>query len=1256
MEKSNLIQELKDVCLGPASQQGFVLREDIDLHDCDLLITNPCVAVFFAIVEVSGALSDRWRSAQSEIARLRDNSTQKRFPRDLILTLIAATEEDRALTTEIVSDPYGCRKFVLYLNGRSVADSLELLPFGPSAEFQQGGSLRSQNVQETLAIMGFDREFVADLTRPLGVDKMVVKIEKEKYSLRGIPALDKALEESPAKSTMRKDVVWKEPSGSSVRIRSMDLHDFRGMREIEGGLDLSGDVVFIYGPNGTGKTSLFDALEWAVTGSVERLSWDPDEAEGGQDSLVNLFSADKTAQVRVELSTGDQVARDLTIDGILTNTVNGRPAKEDQVMKAFVRNAAPLGVDKGLLRRLVRHSHFLGQHSIREFISGGDSLDPAVYRFRVLSQLFGRQDFVRANDKLDRLIKKLDTNVLNLKEQLRLGTEQLQIIRRSIREHRTALADRQAAAKVGPLSSELESFKKRLLGVEIYQAGTLDAGVEAPTAIGSYLVEIEAALEARSENLQKDHGRIQRLLRELGARSSRLNLIKDLVTQLGELERQIDKKQKDQAELDMAIKESEGQALEARIGEKELDDVLKKADWLLNNGPRALDARKRLSDHQKTQEHLETNLVELERERSALVERTDALKKDLATKNSALKGLEEKRERLRKLENALPSLREALGKLTDYLSQEKLLLAQLSKGEEAHALLIEQLKITETDLARAEEELAISSQSKERKDSLAAELAEYLDSKFCPLCGHDHESKELLRKSIDQQLLSAPTTLVQMASKKERLQKQSHDLHGQVSTAQQLVASVSGQRNEYKQLADNTRATLAGWRLEAIQVGVLANDDEPEAFTKIRNINLQDDYYLALTKEVDDLNGLIEVANRGITGLEEKHQQLQSEVNRSRELAKRVLFEIESFEEEAKKHNAQLDRYKDNVAQKARDSAFADREVAKGKTKGIIERVASQKEVVRKSADTLETLRVSHRKAKKEQNLLFEQEDALNGLLSAEQLPIQATEQAIHLKLEQLSKDLDTCAELQKQRARLYEAVSIEALREDIGAENKRLQEETEKLAPNEARIALHTSWTADLKECKEGIGIEQKKTVEQQIEELEPTLNKIWKRLSPHPVFDDIKMEIVKSKGKDNALRMKASVDGSTIEIGGKALLDVPPSSYFSEAQMNVMAVSIFLAIAVRQSWSGLRLIAIDDPVQQMDDLNANAFFDLIRGLVPSGHQFLIATCDQQLYRMALEKFACLNLNGKPRFIGYRLKGVSRNGPQLIKDAPSRN
>lgn len=462
LEKSNLIQELSDLCLGPTSQQGFVLRPDVTLHDCDLLITNQCVAVFFAIADTGDALSDRWRSAQSEVARLKDTSTHSKFPRDLILTLISATEKDRSLTSEIVSDPYVCRKFVLYLNGRSVGDSLELLPFGPSAELQEGGSIRSQNVQETLTISGFDRDFVADLTRPLGVDKIIAKIERAKYSLRGTTATDKTLQEITAKAGTRKDVVLKQTGGSTAQITRMDLHDFRGMRKIDDGIDLSADVVFIYGANGTGKTSLFDALEWAVTGFVERLSWDPDEAEGGQDSLVNLFSVDKKAQVRVELSTGEKVVRELTIHGDVTNSLNGKPAKEDQVMKAFVRNAAPSGVDKGLLRRLVRHSHFLGQHSIREFISGGsESLDPAVYRFRVLSQLFGRQDFVRANDKLDRLIKKLDVIVLDLKEQLRLGTEQLQTIKRGIREHRTALAERQASAQIGPLSSELESFKKR---------------------------------------------------------------------------------------------------------------------------------------------------------------------------------------------------------------------------------------------------------------------------------------------------------------------------------------------------------------------------------------------------------------------------------------------------------------------------------------------------------------------------------------------------------------------------------------------------------------------------------------------------------------------------------------------------------------------------------------------------------------------------------------------------------------------------
>ena len=62
------------------------------------------------------------------------------------------------------------------------------------------------------------------------------------------------------------------------KIKEIDIKAFRAYKD-EQKFDLmhkrSGkvaDLVVIYAPNGYGKTSFFDAVEWAVTGSIERLN------------------------------------------------------------------------------------------------------------------------------------------------------------------------------------------------------------------------------------------------------------------------------------------------------------------------------------------------------------------------------------------------------------------------------------------------------------------------------------------------------------------------------------------------------------------------------------------------------------------------------------------------------------------------------------------------------------------------------------------------------------------------------------------------------------------------------------------------------------------------------------------------------------------------------------------------------------------------------------------------------------------------
>ena len=55
-----------------------------------------------------------------------------------------------------------------------------------------------------------------------------------------------------------------------IRIETIRIWEFRGIRELE--LKLDRENFGICGPNGTGKSGLVDAIEFALTGDISRLS------------------------------------------------------------------------------------------------------------------------------------------------------------------------------------------------------------------------------------------------------------------------------------------------------------------------------------------------------------------------------------------------------------------------------------------------------------------------------------------------------------------------------------------------------------------------------------------------------------------------------------------------------------------------------------------------------------------------------------------------------------------------------------------------------------------------------------------------------------------------------------------------------------------------------------------------------------------------------------------------------------------------
>src|SRR4051794_6750121 len=55
-----------------------------------------------------------------------------------------------------------------------------------------------------------------------------------------------------------------------MRIIEIKLANFRGFARAQS-INLDGDIVIVWGPNGTGKTSLLDACQWLVLGDIPRL-------------------------------------------------------------------------------------------------------------------------------------------------------------------------------------------------------------------------------------------------------------------------------------------------------------------------------------------------------------------------------------------------------------------------------------------------------------------------------------------------------------------------------------------------------------------------------------------------------------------------------------------------------------------------------------------------------------------------------------------------------------------------------------------------------------------------------------------------------------------------------------------------------------------------------------------------------------------------------------------------------------------------
>jgi DNA repair exonuclease SbcCD ATPase subunit len=170
-----------------------------------------------------------------------------------------------------------------------------------------------------------------------------------------------------------------------MRLKTLTVAGFRGFANYQS-FDLDADAVIVVGANGSGKTSMFDAVLWALTGSIQRLS---DEAK----DVVSKYSTTGEARVELEIERNDATMRiirrfdgsdNLTVEDDEVGSVSGIAAETALIELLWPDARSAVDPNQALTRSLTR-AMYLQQDVVGEFVNSDDE----QMRFNVVSELVG---------------------------------------------------------------------------------------------------------------------------------------------------------------------------------------------------------------------------------------------------------------------------------------------------------------------------------------------------------------------------------------------------------------------------------------------------------------------------------------------------------------------------------------------------------------------------------------------------------------------------------------------------------------------------------------------------------------------------------------------------------------------------------------------------------------------------------------------------------------------------------------------------
>jgi exonuclease SbcC len=1102
--------------------------------------------------------------------------------------------------SSVETDVYFCRKFVVALVD-PIGKALSRLPFLPLSPIEGEHPLRPPSAQNLLKSYGMPAMLASAIVVPgQGAETIVERCKEGQY---GVPILEEG--RTPAR------IVGRERDRESVVIDSLAIENFRAYRERQV-FELGSGVTVLYGPNGFGKTSFFDALDFAVTGGIGRI-------EGRNRQLGKLArhldSGRERSEVTLRFRSGGSSLRGLTrsVDDPNHAHLDGRTVDRKMVLRTLTGNPGEASEHVGNLVNLFRATHIFSQEQQELTKTFDDDCLPG----ETVTRMLAFEDYAAATAKLRQVCSLLRLSIERAHDDERDRREEIERARRELADYRVSL---DSTGQADQLTQAVAHLRRFLTELKINDCG--------PTP--------------SVEELRRLRGRLELLIRECDSRIDRLTQVVPLVPRRVAIRRERDEAKAKVDHLVAQIEPATGRVVQLEEGVRQFEEEFNKCAALRQACEATLDAvlwcrsgKDRYLKLTGERDGASVAIQASEAENDGANRRQEQIGARLASLADALSTVEKEiadagrpRARYESLAGQVSTWRRHRARLEAIGAVDRENVARLASLREEAEQILEQRAEAESEhgrLIRALEQIDAATGDLRQ---LLIDIQQHVQSSSCPVCGAEHDSKEELLRKISARVEFDPGQKEREALARVRDRRRTLDQGLGVNAEQ--VARISRDSGALATERRELEASIADFvgAAEGASLVLTSPIESPEDRIQTRLREIADSREALLALRTNALQER-ETAQKEAAEVAALLAHATVQISAHRKTLSRANGELRTLLADDRAKLAPLDTSESGLA--TRESEVrAKLEGIERQRLDLEKRLGDARSVLQQHVNDLEALKRRLKTTRTEAAKLQTESSRIEEAVAAAAISDEPSENLITGRIDEQTALRGRLATARDSATALEAAIDAATTSASHDRLRRNIQTKEEGLAHAVSARDDERPWLELFERAAGIVDSRQRNAIAAFTTEYGPRASIIQRRLRPVYGFEDVE---VRSEGTAIMVRVHRGDE------------ELRPTEYFSQSQVQTLLLSLFLTACVSQTWSSLSPIFLDDPITHFDDLNTYAFLDLIVGLLEvegSGRQFVLSTCDEKFLQLSRQKFR--HLGEAVKF--YQFSAIGAEGP----------